>query len=167
MWYCDNSLALGIWWQKYRLALRDIMQWQRHWRVYCIVVPFLSQSNIFYLHKIAWGDKVQFLDLRAALPFLGALDYIFWDGNIGFYLSCKKVPPKSDLLFALYLVNPKKKFFLCVKKKIFCRNELHLVRGFQKGITLGISSQISRLGWVVGVACGGRCGVASAKVNRS
>ena len=26
---------------------------------------------------VAWGDKVQFLDLRAALPFLGALDYIF------------------------------------------------------------------------------------------
>ena len=68
---------------------------------------------------VAWGDKVQFLDLRAALSFLGALDYILRDGNIGFCSSCKKVPPKSDLLFALYLVNPKKKFFLCAKKNLF------------------------------------------------
>ena len=99
---------------------------------------------------------MQFLDLRAALSFLGALDYILRDGNIGFCSSCKKVPPKSKLLFALYLVNPKKKILpMCKKKSFFCRNELHLVRGFQKGITLGVWSHISGLGRVVGVACGG------------
>ena len=52
---------------------------------------------------------MQFLDLRAALSFLGALDYILRDGNIGFCSSCKKVPPKSDLLFALYLGKGSKK----------------------------------------------------------
>ena len=77
---------------------------------------------------------MKFLNLRAieGRLFLGALDYmdnISRDGN----------KPKSDLLFALCLENPKKNSS-CVQKKnlFFCWNELHLVRGFQKGITLGV-----------------------------
>ena len=108
---------------------------------------------------LAVYDKVEFLDLRGAPLFLGTLDYILWDGNIGFCSSCKKDPPKSDLLFALYLVNLKKKILpMLEKKSFFCRNELHLVRRFQKGITLGVRSHISGFGWVVGgwsvVGCG-------------
>ena len=106
---------------------------------------FIYFREVKYSLSVAVYDKVKFLDLRAALPFLGALDYIFWDGNIGFCSSCKKVPTKSDLLFALYLVNPKKKILpMCKKKSFFCRNELHLVRGFQKGITLGVKKAGTR-----------------------
>ena len=55
------------------------------------------------------------------------------------FKPCNLPPTKSNLLFALYLVNPKKKILPVLKKKsFFCRNELHLVRGFQKGMALGV-----------------------------
>ena len=70
-----------------------------------------------------------------------------------FAKTCILPPTKSDLKFALYIVNLKKKNLLFVKKYFFFgRNEQHLVRGFQKGITLGVLSHIFGVEWMVGVA---------------
>ena len=56
-----------------------------------------------------------------------------------FAKTCILPPTKCDLKFALYIVNLRKKIFLFVKKHFFfCINIHHLVRGFQKGITLGV-----------------------------
>ena len=72
-----------------------------------------------------------------------------------FSKSCKKPPTKCKLLFALYIVNKKKKIFQIVIFLTFSFGfRLHLLRRFQKGITLGVLSHISYFGRVVGVARG-------------
>ena len=56
-----------------------------------------------------------------------------------FAKTCILPPTKCDLKFALYVVNLRKKIFLFVKKHFFfCINIHHLVRGFQKSITLWV-----------------------------
>ena len=68
-------------------------------------------------------------------------------------------PYQEQFTFRTLPSKSKKKNSSCVEKNsFFCRNELHLVRGFQKGITLGVWSHISGFGQVVGVAFGGGCG---------
>ena len=74
-------------------------------------------------------------------------------------IPCKLTPPKRKLLFALYIVNFKQKIFqLEFFLTFFFRFRLHLVRGFQTGITLGFWRHISFFGWVVGCWRVGGCG---------
>ena len=76
-----------------------------------------------------------------------------------FLLILQKGPHQERFTFRTLLSKSEKKNSSYVQKKsFFCRNELHLVRGFQKGITLGVWSHISGFGQVVGVAFGGGCG---------
>ena len=65
-----------------------------------------------------------------------------------FFISCKIPPTKCKLLFAIYIANPKK--FLFPHSRFFLtfsfRKLLHLVRGFQKGMTLGYQGHVCRFG---------------------
>ena len=68
-------------------------------------------------------------------------------------------PSQERFTFRTLPSKSEKKILPVLKKNsFFCRNELHLVRGFQKGMALEVRSHISGFGWVVGVACGGGCG---------
>ena len=55
-----------------KMMLKDLVTHEKKCPDRTIQCPFSGCAQL-----VAWGDKVQFLDLRAALPFLGALDYIF------------------------------------------------------------------------------------------
>ena len=61
--------------------------------------------------------KVLWSGCRLGFWYLRHIQTTFTKKN--FFKSCILPPPKSNLLFALYLVNPKKKFFLCWKKILF------------------------------------------------
>ena len=59
----------------------------------------------------------------------------------------------------LHSKSKKKIFQFAIFSSFLLRIRLHLVRGFQKGITLRVLSHISCFGWVVGVARVGGCGL--------
>ena len=56
-----------------------------------------------------------------------------------FFQTMRKQPPQLQFTFRTLLSKSEKKILhVCKKKSFFCRNELHLVRGFQKGMALGV-----------------------------
>ncbi len=61
-------------------------------------------------------------------------------------------PYQEQFTFRTLPSKSEKKILPVLKKKSFIsRNELHLAKGFQKGMALGVLSHISGFGWVVGV----------------
>ena len=76
-----------------------------------------------------------------------------------FFKIMQKTPHQMQITFRTLHSKFQKKIFQIIIFLTFSFGfRLHLLRRFQKGITLGVLSHISYFGRVVGVARMGRCG---------